>query len=306
MICIRKVEDLAGLVRERHAPVTVACAAPEDAESLEALRMAVEAGIARPLVVGREQAILTLARALGVSLDGFEFRDVPDSEDVARAAAAVVHEGRASILMKGHMPTKVIIRAVLDHHTGLRSGRMLSHVALFDAPATGKPVVVTDAGVNIRPNLSQKIEIIKNAAEVMQRLGVKRPRVAMLAAVERVELPAMPATLDARLIERMSEAGLLGEVVVQGPLALDDAVSPEVARSKALVGPVAGKADILVAPEIETANVLYKALTCFAGLEGASIIWGARVPVVVPARADTARMKFLSIALAAAMTEGSA
>ena len=303
MICVRKVEDLIPLVRERRGPVTVACAAPEDSESLEALRMAIDAGIAKPLAVGRQRAITTVARALGISLDGFEFYDVPEEEEVARQATELVRQGAAPVLMKGHLPTKTIIRAVLDHATGLRGERMLSHVALFDAPPTGKPVVVTDAGVNIRPNLSQKIEIIRNAAEVVRRLGVKLPKVAMLTAIEHVELPAMPATLDAKLIERMSEAGLLGEIAVQGPLALDDAVSPEVARSKALTGPVAGQADILVAPEIETANVLYKALTCFAGLEGASIIWGARVPVVVPARADTARMKFLSIAFAAAMIE---
>jgi len=303
VICVRKVEDLVSLVRSRQGPVTVACAAPDDAESLEALRMATDAGIARPLAVGRQSAIITVARALGISLDGFEFHDVPDAAETARQATALVRQGAASILMKGHLPTKTVIRAVLDHDTGLRTGRMLSHVALFDAPPMRKPVVVTDAGVNIRPSLSQKIEIIKNAAEVVRKLGVRLPKVAMLTAVEYVELPAMPATLDAKLIERMSEAGLLGELVVQGPLALDDAVSAEVVRSKGLAGPVVGEADILVAPEIETANVLYKALTCFAGLEGASIIWGARAPVVVPARADTARMKFRSIVFAAAMIE---
>ena len=303
MICIEKVEDLIDAVRRRNRMVSVACAAPEDSDSLEALRMAYEAGIAKPLVVGRQQAIVTVARTLGISLDGFEFHDVPESEEIARTASAIVHDGRAQILMKGSLPTKSVIRAVLDHNTGLRAGGMLSHVALFDALALGKPVVVTDAGVNIRPNLSQKMEIIRNAADVMRRLGVKRPKVAMLAAIEHVDVRAMPATLDAKLIERMGEAGMLEDMDVQGPLALDDAVSPDVARTKALAGVVAGQADVLVAPEIETANVLYKALTCFAGLEGASIIWGASVPIVVPARADTARMKLLSIALAAALIE---
>ena len=303
MICIRKVADLVSLVRDRQGPVTVACAAPEDSESLEALRMAADAGIAKPLAVGRKQAITTLARTLGISLEGFEFLDVPDRDKAAAMATAIVHNGRAPVLMKGLLPTKSIIHAVLDHDTGLRAGRILSHVALFDAPPTGKCLAVTDAGVNIRPNLAQKLEIIRNAAEVMRRLGVKHPKAAMLAAIEHVDVAAMPATLDAKLIERMSEAGELDGILVQGPLALDDAVSPDVVRSKALTGPVVGKADIVVAPEIETANVLYKALTCFAGLEGASIIWGARAPVVVPGRADTARMKFLSIALAAALVE---
>ena len=303
MICIQKVEDLVDLARARRAPVTVACAVPEDRESLEALRRAADAGLAHPLAVGDRRAIEAAAKRLGLSLDGFDFHDVADPEAAARSAAALVHDGRAAVLMKGRLATKMMIRAVLDHHTGLRRGRMLSHVALFDAPTLGRPVLLTDAGVNIRPSFVQKIEIIKNAVEVMRRLGVARPRVAILAAVGRVELPAMPATLDAKLLERMGEAGLLGDIVVQGPLALDGAVSPEVVRVKGMTGPVVGQADILVAPEIETGNVFYKALTCFGGLEGASVIWGARAPVVVTSRTDTARAKFLSIALAVALIE---
>jgi phosphate butyryltransferase len=303
VICIQKVEDLVELVQQRGRPVRVVCAAPEDSESLEALCLARDAGIAVPCAVGRQPAIVTVARVLGIDLRGFEFVDVSDPEAVAPAAAAMVHEGRAEVLMKGCLQTKSVIRAALDQQAGLRGERMLSHLALFDAPALGKPVVVTDAGVNIRPNLSQKVEIIKNAAEVVRRLGVRRPKIAMLAAVEHVNVSSMPATLDARLIERMAEAGMLGEIDLQGPLALDDAVSPEVVRTKALIGPVVGQADVLVAPEIETANVLYKALTCFAGLEGASIVWGGLAPIVVPGRADSARTKFLSIALAAALVE---
>lgn len=303
MICVEKVEDLVALVRGRQEPATVACAAPEDSESLEALRMAADEGIAKPLAVGPERTVYTLAQSLGISLGGFQFHDVPEQEDVARRASQLVRDGEADILMKGHLSTKSLIQAVLDHDTGLRTGRMLSQVALFDAPPLGRPVLLTDCAVNIRPNFTQKIEILKNAAEIARKLGIKRPKVAALAAVERVELPAMPATLDARLLERMAEAGELGEVVVQGPLALDDAVSRDVVRTKAISGPVAGRADILLAPEIETANCCYKALTCFAGLEGASIIGGASAPVVLAARGDSARAKFLSIAFAAAMIE---
>lgn len=301
MICIRRVEDLVGIVRRKERTVAIACASPEDGETLAALRLAADAGIARPLLVGRRQAIEAAAAACHIPLEGFDFYEQPERDEMARTASALVRDGRAHILMKGNIPTKSVIRAVLAHDTGLRTGAMLSHVALFDSLAMGKPVAVTDAGVNIRPNLSQKVEIVKNAAEVVRRLGVARPKVALLAAIEHVDVQAMPATLDAKLIERMGEAGMLGDIDVQGPLALDDAVSPEVVRAKALAGPVAGRADVLMAPEIETANVLYKALTCFAGLEGASIVWGACVPVVVPGRADTARMKFLSIALAAAL-----
>lgn len=303
MICLEKVEDLVALVRNRQEPVTVACAAPEDSESLEALRMAADEGIAKPLAVGRERTVYTLAQSLGISLDGFQFYDVAEQKDVGNRASQLVRDGQADILMKGHLSTKSLIQAVLDQHTGLRTGRMLSQVALFDAPLLGRPVFLTDCAVNIRPNFAQKIEILKNAAEVARKLGVKRPKVAVLAAVEHVELPAMPATLDARLLELMAEAGELGDVVVQGPLALDDAVSRDVVRTKAISGPVAGRADILLAPDIEAANCCYKAFTCFAGLEGASIVGGASAPVVLAARADSARAKFLSIAFAAAMIE---
>lgn len=303
MICIKTVADLPALVRGRQKPVSVACAAPEDSESLEALRMAADEGIAKPLAVGPRRAILTVAQSLGISTEGFEFVDVPEEEQAARRAAQLVHDGDATVLMKGRLSSKSFIQAVLDHHVGLRTGRMLSQIALFDAPLLGRPILLTDCGVNVRPSFSQKIEILKNAIDIAHKLGIRKPGVAVLAAVEHVDLPAMPATLDARLLERMARSGEFGDAVVQGPLALDDAVSRDVVRAKAISGPVAGRADILLAPEIETANCLYKALTCFAGLEGASIIGGASAPIVLPARADSARMKFLSIAFAAAMTE---
>ena len=302
MSFIRNVDELVQRAATRARPAVVACAAPDDGETLRALRMAADAGIARPLAVGRRQVAIAVADTLGISLDGFEFLDVPDQEDAPARAVACVRDGRADILMKGSLQTRDLLRAALDPAAGLRR-RMLSHVALFDAPPLGRPVAVTDAAVNIRPDLSQKIEIIRNAAEVVRRLGIDRPRVAVIAAVETVRLPAMPATLDAKLLERMANAGELGDVLVQGPLALDDAVSLDVVRSKELRGPVAGRADILVAPEIETGNVFYKALTCFAGLEVASIVWGAAAPVVVPARADSARVKFLGVALGAALLD---
>ncbi len=301
MICIKKVEDLVPLVRDRQKPATVACAAPQDAESLEALRMAADEGIAKPLAVGNKPAIITAAETLGISLEGFEFLDVPERDEVAERATQLVHDGRASVLMKGTLPTRQLLHAVLDRDIGLRSGRILSHVALFDAPPLGKPVAITDAGVNINPNLSRKIEIVKNATEIMERLGISRPKVAILAAVEDVRLRDMPVTLHAKLIQRIAEAGQLGNAVVQGPLALDGAVSPEVVRVKGLTGPVVGRADILVVPTIESGNIFYKALTYFGGLECAGVLWGATAPVVITSRTDTARVKFLGITLAAAV-----
>ena len=300
---LRTVDDLVACATEKHRAVPLACAAPEDRETLEALRLALDAGIARPVAVGNANRIKEAAATWRISLEGFELYDVSDPSQVPALATELVHEGRARVLMKGHVTSRELIRAALSHDAGLRGGGVLSHVAVFSNVPLGKLMACTDAGVNIRPTLSQKIEIVKNAAEVMRRLGLTRPKVAMLAAIEKVELPAMPATLDARLIERIADAGQLGDVDVQGPFALDDAISPDAARAKGLTGPVAGRADIVVAPEIETGNVLCKALSYLAGQVYAGIVWGASAPIVVSGRADPVRGKFLSIALAVAVLD---
>ena len=299
---LRAVDDLVAFATEKNQAVPLACAAPEDRETLEALRLALDAGIARPIAVGNVNRIREIAATWRISLEGFELHDVSDPSQVPARATELVHEGRARILMKGHVTSRELIRAALSHNAGLRGG-VLSHVAVFSNVPLGKLLICTDAGVNIRPTLSQKIEIVKNAAEVMRRLGVTRPKVAMLAAIEKVELLTMPATLDAKLVERIAAAGQLGDVDVQGPLALDDAISPDAARAKELAGPVVGVADIVVAPEIETGNVLCKALGYLAGQVYAGIVWGASAPIVVSGRGDSARGKFLSIALAAAILD---
>jgi phosphate butyryltransferase len=275
---LRKVEDLISYAREKHPAVRVACAAADDRESLESLRLALDAGIALPVAVGEEGPIRDMAAAFNISLDGFEIDAVSDSAQAAVRAVELVRNGRAAILMKGHLTTKTLIQAALSRDGGLRGVGMLSHVALFDNLPLGKMLALTDAGINVRPNFSQKIEIVKNAADVMRRLGIPRPKVAMLAAIEKVELPAMPATVEAKLIERMGQAGLLGNLDIQGPLSLDAAISSEAAKSKELGGPVAGQADIVVAPEIEAGNMLYKAIAIFAGQDAASLVWGRAVP----------------------------
>jgi len=300
---VRRVNDLLSYAAEMHSAVHVACPAADDAGTLESLRLALDAGIAQPIVVGDARLIEEAAGASNISLEGFELEPVSDTEQAAVRAVELVRDGRAAILMKGHLTTKTLMHAALSREAGLRGKGILSHVAVFDNVPLGKLIAVTDAGINVQPNLSQKIEIVRNAADVTRRLGVPRPKTAMLAAVETVELPAMPATVDAKLIEKMARAGLLGDVEVEGPLSFDAAISPEAARSKALVGPVAGQADIVVVPDIEAGNILYKAIAFLAGQDPASIVWGARAPIVVASRADSVHCKLLGIALAAVLLE---
>lgn len=301
MQTLKRVDDIPDQAREYALVPRIVCAQPTDPESLTALIEVARAGIAVPFLVGDTKAIKRTAASLGGLPDSIECEHATDPEYISRRATELVQNGSGEILVKGRIPTRILMRAALDSHVGLRTHRIFSHVTLFDAPPLGRPIAITDPAVNIRPNFNRKIEILKNAVDVMCLLGVQRPKVAMLAAIEKVQLPAMRATLDARVMERLSRSGALGDVVVQGPLALDDAISPEVVRAKGIPGPVAGDADILVAPEIETANVLYKAITCFAGLEGASIVVGGKTPIVVPGRADSARMKYLSMALGVLM-----
>lgn len=220
-----------------------------------------------------------------------------DPAEAAREAVAAVRNGEADLLMKGLLQTATIMKAVLDKETGLRTGRALSHACAFEIPGWHKLVYITDAALNVAPDLARKADIIRNQVIMARALGVERPKVAALAAVESVN-PDMPATLDARALQEMSERGELGECVVQGPLALDLAVSAESGQTKGVTGPVIGDADILLAPDIEAGNMLYKGLVYFAKARPAGLIMGARCPIVLLSRADSADSKLLSIALA--------
>jgi phosphate butyryltransferase len=197
------------------------------------------------------------------------------------------------------VPTATLLRAVLDRELGAAPKGILSHVTLFEEPGSGRLMLLTDPAVNIRPNLQRKVEIVRNAVAVARRLGMARPRVAMLAATEKVNFPAMPATLDADLLAKMGAQGEFGDARVAGPMALDVALSAQAAAFKGVDNDVAGHADILVAPDIESGNVLYKSLSTLLGLDMAGVVVGSRVPVVVPSRGDSPRTKLLSLALAA-------
>lgn len=220
-----------------------------------------------------------------------------DPAESARQAVAAVRRGEAQLLMKGLLQTAAIMKAVLNKEEGLRTGRALSHACAFEVPGWQKLIFVTDVALNVAPDLSRKADIVRNQVIMAQALGVKRPKVAALAAVETVN-PDMPATVEARQLQEMGDRGELGECDVQGPLALDLAVSKESGETKGVTGPVVGEADILLAPDIEAGNMLYKGLVYFARARPAGIIMGARCPVVLLSRADSADAKLMSIALA--------
>ncbi|HEY3364624.1 MAG TPA: bifunctional enoyl-CoA hydratase/phosphate acetyltransferase [Symbiobacteriaceae bacterium] len=242
----------------------------------------------------REAEALGLVRGLRI------VRENPEA--AAADAVAAIRSGEAQLLMKGLLQTATIMKAVLNRETGLRTGRALSHACAFEIPDWEKLVFVTDVALNVAPDAARKADIIRNQVIMAQALGVARPKVAALAAVETVN-PDMPATLDARLLQEMAERGELGDCDVQGPLALDLAVSAESGRTKGVTGPVVGDADILLVPDIEAGNMLYKGLVYFAKARPAGIIMGARCPIVLLSRADSADAKLMSIALAVLSAE---
>ena len=280
-----------------HERVKIAVAAAADADVLEAVAAAKQAGIADAVLVGDTVAIRELCRQENIDCDLFELEQAPDVRVAAKRAAELVRNGSAQVLMKGLVGTADFMRAVLNKTEGLGTGGLFSHVVVFEAADYNRLMLLTDAAINIAPDLPQKVQIIGNALHVTSALGNRNPRVAMLAAVETVTA-SMKATEDAALIAKMAERGQIKGCCIDGPLALDNAVSPTAAKHKGIGGEVAGNADLLVVPNIEAGNVLYKALVYFAKAPLAGIVIGAAAPVVLTSRADSPQTKVNSIALA--------
>lgn len=273
--------------------VKIAVAMAESEEVLEAVEMARKEGIADAILVGDEDKIKTIMTRLQMDPSHYEFRDVKDGPEAARVAVSLVRNGEAGILMKGLIDTSVILKAVLNKEEGLRGGSVLSHVALFEVPSYHKLLTVTDAAMNITPDVDTKEMIIGNALAVTGALGIEEAKVAVLAAKEKVN-DKMEATLHAAELKKRQLKG----AIVDGPFALDNAVSEESARIKGLNSPVAGDADILLAPQIDAGNILYKALSFLAQAKNAGIIVGAKKPIVLTSRADSEITRLYSIALA--------
>ncbi|MFW5795715.1 MAG: bifunctional enoyl-CoA hydratase/phosphate acetyltransferase [Alkalispirochaeta sp.] len=288
----RLLDELGGM------RVPLAVAAAEEADVLRAVLDAAAAEIVHPILVGNEVEIRRIVEVENLDLTGAEIKNVENPGDAARTAVAAVAAGDAAMLMKGLVDTAVLLKAVLDRETGLRAGSVLSHFALFEIDGYPRPLGVTDAAMNIAPDLPTKKVILENAVAFMHRLGYAEPAVAVLAAKEKVN-EKMPATVDAAALAEMARTGEITGCRVDGPFALDNAVSPEAARIKGIDSPVAGYADILLVPQIESGNILYKALAFLAPSRNAGVIVGAKAPIVLTSRADSERAKRLSIALAA-------
>jgi len=279
-------------------PRKLIIAAAEDDNVLLSVKDAVQNQIITPIFVGNREKILKLSEEIEFEVNRFEIIDETNPPKSAVIAVNEVRNGNAQILMKGYVQTADFLRAILNKEYGLRSSDLLSHIGIFEIPAYHKLIALTDAAQNIAPDLNEKVTIIKNAINVFHRLGIEKPKVALLAAVEGVN-PKMPATIDAATITMMNKRGQIKGCIIDGPLAFDNAISKESAEHKGIVSEVAGDADLLVAPDIEAGNVLYKSFTYFGQGTVAAIVLGATVPIVLTSRSDSDRSKLSSIALSA-------
>ena len=271
---------------------------PCDESSLRGALEAAEAGIIVPVLVGPAAKITSVARAHKLNLDGIEIVDAPHSDGAAAKAVELVKAGMGELLMKGSLHTDELMSAVVAKETGLRTARRISHVFLMDVPTYPTALFITDAAINIVPDLATKVDIVQNAIDLHLGLGLGEPRVAILSAVETVN-PKIPGTLDAAALCKMADRGQIKGGILDGPLALDNAISPEAARIKGVVSPVAGQAQILVVPDLEAGNMLAKNLSFMANADAAGIVLGARVPIILTSRADNVRTRMASCAVAA-------
>lgn len=276
----------------------VAVAVAQDEPVLEAIKAAKENGIAEAILVGNEKEIKAVADTIGMDLSGYEIINEENPAKAALKAVELVSSGKADMVMKGLVDTANFLRAVLNKEVGLRTGRLMSHVAVFEIPKFDRLIFMTDAAFNMYPDLKAKVDILKNAVNVAHAVGIDMPKVAPICAVEVVN-PDMPATVDASILSKMSDRGQIKGCIVDGPLALDNALSEEAAQHKKVSGPVAGQADIMLLPNIESANVMYKTLTYTTDSKNGGILVGTSAPVILTSRADSFETKLNSIALAA-------
>jgi len=258
---------------------------------------AFEHGLIVPFLVGPVASIKKIAASSGINLGKIEIVDVPHSHAAAEKAVALVREGRAEILMKGSLHTDELMGAVVSREGGLRTGRRISHVFLMDVPTYHKALLITDGAINIAPTLEDKVDICQNAIDLAVSLGLERPKVAILAAVE-IVTSKMPATIDAAALCKMADRGQIKNAILDGPLAFDNAISKEAAETKGIQSPVAGDPDILLAPDLEAGNMLAKQLSFLANADSAGMVLGARVPIILTSRADSVRSRIASCAVA--------
>jgi len=278
-------------------PLVAAVAHPCDKTSLKGALEAAGAALIVPILVGPKDRIRAVSEALAIDLHGMDIVDVPHSEAAAEKAVELVRTGRAEVLMKGSLHSDELLAAVTKRETGLRTGRRISHVFVMDVPTHPNTLFITDAAVNIAPDLVAKRDIVQNAIDLYAGLGLGKPKVAILSAIETIN-PSIPSTIEAAALCKMADRGQIIGGELDGPLAFDNAISPEAARIKGIKSPVAGHAQILVVPDLEAGNMLAKNLTFLSNADAAGIVLGARVPIVLTSRADNVRTRLASCAVA--------
>ena len=279
------------------APVPTAVAHPCEATALAGAVEAASRRLITPLLVGPAAKIAETAAEAHLDITGLEIVDVPHSHASATKAVDLIREGKAEILMKGSLHTDELMSAIVSREGGLRTARRISHVFIMDVPTYHKVLIVTDAAINIAPTLEDKVDIVQNAIDLAISLGLEKPKVAILAAVETVT-SKMPATLDAAALCKMAERGQITGGMLDGPLAFDNAISRDAAKMKGIVSDVAGDPDILLAPDLESGNMMAKQLSFLANADSAGLVLGAKVPVILTSRADSLRSRIASCAVA--------
>ncbi|MGJ7541749.1 bifunctional enoyl-CoA hydratase/phosphate acetyltransferase [Variovorax sp. LT1R16] len=300
-----RLDDLVRRARERaaDAPLRIALVYPCDSAAIDAAARIADAALAVPVLVGPHAAIARAAEAAGIDIARFEIVDSAETDteagpaEAARRAVALAREGRVQVLMKGSLHTDELMSAVVDRAHGLRGTRRISHAFLFDLPRYPKLLGLADCVVNIAPDLKTKGDILGNAVDLLQALGIARPKVGILAAVESVN-PGIPATLDAQALVAMAREGAWPGAWVEGPFGFDNAISAEAARIKKMESQVSGDADLLIVPDLNAGNMLYKSFNYLGGGECAGLVLGARVPIVLTSRADSVLARIASVALA--------
>jgi phosphate acetyltransferase len=297
-VILRRTDKYAGLLKKCSALAAIPCAVahPCDRDSLLGPIEAAKLGLIEPVLVGPEDKILALAKAEGIDITPYRLVAAQHSHDSAAKAVALVRSGEVEALMKGSLHTDELMSAVVSSATGLRTSRRISHVFVMDVPSYPRALAITDAAVNIAPTLEDKVHIAQNAIDLTRALGVVEPKMAILSAVETVN-PKIPSTIEAAALCKMADRGQITGAILDGPLAFDNAISEEAAKTKKISSPVAGKADILLVPDLEAGNMLSKQLQYLAGAEAAGIVLGARVPIVLTSRADNVRTRLASIAV---------
>jgi phosphate butyryltransferase len=296
---MKSLNDILALAK-KIGPKKVAVALAEDEKVLLALEQARKERIIEGILVGTKEKIEKLTLKNEIDIQKFEIKEEPDGFLASLKCCELINKGEANLMMKGLVGTAFFMKAILDKEKGLGIDKLLSHAAVFEIPRYPKLLMITDAAINIAPSLMEKAQIIQNAVDVLHSLGIETPLVACIAAVEKVNPDKMPATVDCACLSKMAQRGQIKGAIVDGPLGLDNAVSEKSAEVKGIKSQIAGKADILLCPNIETGNVIYKTLIEFAFAKCAAIVAGTKVPVILTSRADSHETKFMSIALGVA------